>query len=67
MTKKFTPRLVDVGTHHLCPGCGEPIAIRSVVEAVDELGLREGDAAAHASRPTARDWVWAGRPCSRVC
>lgn len=34
----FTPRLVDVGAHHLCPGCGEPIAIRSVVETVDELG-----------------------------
>jgi 2-oxoglutarate ferredoxin oxidoreductase subunit beta len=34
----FTPALVDVGEHHLCPGCGEPIAIRSVVEAVEELG-----------------------------
>jgi 2-oxoglutarate/2-oxoacid ferredoxin oxidoreductase subunit beta len=33
----FTPRLIDVGAHHLCPGCGEPIAMRSVLEAVDEL------------------------------
>jgi 2-oxoglutarate/2-oxoacid ferredoxin oxidoreductase subunit beta len=35
----FTPALLDVGTHHLCPGCGEPIAIRSVVEAISELEL----------------------------
>ena len=34
----FTPALIDVGTHHLCPGCGEPIAMRSIVEAVAELG-----------------------------
>jgi 2-oxoglutarate ferredoxin oxidoreductase subunit beta len=34
----FTPSLVDVGTHHLCPGCGEPIAIRSAVEAIEDLG-----------------------------
>jgi 2-oxoglutarate/2-oxoacid ferredoxin oxidoreductase subunit beta len=34
----FTPTLVDVGAHNLCPGCGEPIAIRSLVEAIDELG-----------------------------
>ena len=35
----FTPTLIDVGEHHLCPGCGEPIAMRSAVEAVEELGL----------------------------
>ncbi|MDI2131188.1 thiamine pyrophosphate-dependent enzyme [Yinghuangia seranimata] len=34
----FTPALIDVGAHHLCPGCGEPIAMRSMVEQVDELG-----------------------------
>jgi 2-oxoglutarate ferredoxin oxidoreductase subunit beta len=33
----FTPELVDVGAHHLCPGCGEPIAIRSAVECITEL------------------------------
>lgn len=33
----FTPALIDVGAHHLCPGCGEPIAMRSIVEAVAEL------------------------------
>lgn len=35
----FTPQLIEVGTHQLCPGCGEPIAIRSVVEIVAELNL----------------------------
>src|SRR2546421_13025014 len=34
----FTPDLIDVGAHHLCPGCGEPIAMRSIVEAVAEAG-----------------------------
>jgi 2-oxoglutarate ferredoxin oxidoreductase subunit beta len=34
----FTPDLIDVGAHHLCPGCGEPIAMRSIVEAVAERG-----------------------------
>jgi len=35
----FTPDLIDVGAHHLCPGCGEPVAMRSILEAVTELGL----------------------------
>jgi 2-oxoglutarate ferredoxin oxidoreductase subunit beta len=35
----FTPELIDVGAHHLCPGCGEPIAMRCALEAVAELGL----------------------------
>ncbi len=34
----FTPTLIDVGTHHLCPGCGEPIAMRSALEMIEELG-----------------------------
>jgi 2-oxoglutarate ferredoxin oxidoreductase subunit beta len=34
----FTPDLIDVGEHHLCPGCGEPVAIRSMVEMVSEAG-----------------------------
>ena len=37
----FTPALVDVGAHHLCPGCGEPIAVRSLVEAIEELSLAQ--------------------------
>jgi len=35
----FTPSLIDVGAHHLCPGCGEPVAMRSALEALAELGL----------------------------
>ena len=35
----FTPSLIDVGAHHLCPGCGEPVAVRSAVEALADLGL----------------------------
>ncbi len=35
----FTPDLVDVGAHHLCPGCGEPVAIRAAMEAVADAGL----------------------------
>lgn len=38
---EFTPELIDVGEHHLCPGCGEPIAMRSVLEAIAELGLTQ--------------------------
>ncbi len=35
----FTPSLIDVGSHQLCPGCGEPIAVRSAVEVIEELGV----------------------------
>ena len=35
----FAPTLMLPGAHKLCAGCGEPAAIRSVVEMVDELGL----------------------------
>jgi 2-oxoglutarate ferredoxin oxidoreductase subunit beta len=34
----FTPTLLDVGEHSLCPGCGEPIAMRAVLEAIEEIG-----------------------------
>jgi len=37
----FTPSLVDVGEHHLCPGCGEPIAIRAVMDALTLLDLAD--------------------------
>ena len=37
LVEDFTPSLVETGAHHLCPGCGEPIAIRSVMEAIEEL------------------------------
>jgi 2-oxoglutarate/2-oxoacid ferredoxin oxidoreductase subunit beta len=35
----FKPELVHVAEHHLCPGCGEPVAIRSIVEVVAALEL----------------------------
>ena len=35
----FTPPLMLPGEHHMCPGCGEPAAIRSAAEMLDELGL----------------------------
>jgi len=41
----FTPDLIDVGEHHLCPGCGEPIAIRSMVEMVSEASLADATVA----------------------
>jgi len=31
----FTPSLIIPGEHELCPGCGEPAAIRSAVEIID--------------------------------
>ena len=35
----FAPPLILPGAHKLCAGCGEPAAMRSVVEMIDELGL----------------------------
>jgi 2-oxoglutarate ferredoxin oxidoreductase subunit beta len=35
----FAPSLILPGEHSLCPGCGEPIAIRSAVEMIEELDL----------------------------
>lgn len=37
----FTPALITQANHHLCPGCGEPIAIRAAMEAVEDLELAE--------------------------
>jgi 2-oxoglutarate/2-oxoacid ferredoxin oxidoreductase subunit beta len=41
LVSDFTPELIDVGAHQLCPGCGEPIAMRAALEAVSELGLTQ--------------------------
>src|SRR5262245_12694932 len=27
--------------HHMCPGCGEPIATRLIGQAIDELGIED--------------------------
>lgn len=37
----FTPSLIISGEHQLCPGCGEPIAMRSLVEMVAEMELTQ--------------------------
>src|SRR5438309_5800323 len=37
----FTPTLLDVGEHNLCPGCGEPIAMRAVLEAIEAIGATQ--------------------------
>jgi 2-oxoglutarate ferredoxin oxidoreductase subunit beta len=37
----FRPRLLLHEDHDLCPGCGEPVAIRTLLDVVDELGCAE--------------------------
>jgi 2-oxoglutarate ferredoxin oxidoreductase subunit beta len=34
-----TPSLLQTGEHDLCPGCGEPVAIRILLETIAELDL----------------------------
>lgn len=34
-----TPELLLTQQHHMCPGCGEPLALRGYLEAITELGL----------------------------
>lgn len=36
----FKPELIQTGEHELCPGCGHPIAWRTVLDSVAELGLK---------------------------
>lgn len=36
------PRLLQSTEHSLCPGCGEPIALRALLEAIDEAGVADG-------------------------
>ncbi|MBI3744892.1 MAG: hypothetical protein HY261_11500 [Chloroflexi bacterium] len=35
------PAGANFQTHHMCPGCGEPMAYRMIAEVMDEMGLRE--------------------------
>jgi 2-oxoglutarate ferredoxin oxidoreductase subunit beta len=42
MQKVFDkPELLLRSEHSLCPGCGEPVALRILLEAIEEMGLRE--------------------------
>lgn len=36
---KQKPDLLLTETHHMCPGCGEPLALRGYLEAIEEMGL----------------------------
>ena len=36
-----TPHLLQTGEHDLCPGCGEPVALRILLETVADLGLTD--------------------------
>jgi 2-oxoglutarate ferredoxin oxidoreductase subunit beta len=38
---KAKPDLLLTQQHHMCPGCGEPLALRGYLEAIDELGLAQ--------------------------
>jgi 2-oxoglutarate/2-oxoacid ferredoxin oxidoreductase subunit beta len=35
------PDLLLSGQHSLCPGCGEPLALRTILEAIRDLGCRD--------------------------
>jgi 2-oxoglutarate ferredoxin oxidoreductase subunit beta len=35
----LTPELLLTGEHHLCPGCGEPLALRCLLDTITELGV----------------------------
>ena len=35
------PELLLTQEHHMCPGCGEPLALRGYLEAISELGLAD--------------------------
>ena len=38
---EFAPDLLQSTEHHLCPGCGHPVAWRLLVEVLAELELVE--------------------------
>ncbi len=37
----FKPDLLLTQEHHLCPGCGEPLALRILLETLQELGVAQ--------------------------
>jgi 2-oxoglutarate ferredoxin oxidoreductase subunit beta len=37
-TGSFQPALTLMGEHDLCPGCGEPLALRQILDTIDGLG-----------------------------
>ncbi|MEX2256205.1 MAG: hypothetical protein WEC34_12260, partial [Acidimicrobiia bacterium] len=39
MVEAHKPELLLTEDHSLCPGCGEPLAVRVFLEAISELGM----------------------------
>ena len=37
----FEPALALTGEHDLCPGCGEPVALRQILDSIEALGLSQ--------------------------
>jgi 2-oxoglutarate ferredoxin oxidoreductase subunit beta len=35
----LTPDLLLTGEHHLCPGCGEPLALRCLLDTITDLDI----------------------------
>ena len=38
---EYKPDLLLTPEHHLCPGCGEPLAVRILLETIQELGVAD--------------------------
>jgi 2-oxoglutarate ferredoxin oxidoreductase subunit beta len=36
-----SPDLLLSASHHLCPGCGEPLAVRALLESIEALGAQQ--------------------------
>ncbi|MFP8875803.1 MAG: hypothetical protein VCB99_02575, partial [Myxococcota bacterium] len=36
-TGSFQPALTLAGEHDLCPGCGEPVALRQILDSIESL------------------------------
>ena len=54
-SSRSKPDLLLTQEHHMCPGCGEPLAVRQFLETIEELGLgRARDRASPASAATRR-------------
>src|SRR2546429_9632342 len=39
--EELKPTLLLTQEHHMCPGCGEPLAVRQFLETIDELGVAQ--------------------------
>src|SRR2546423_2322944 len=37
--EELKPDLLLTQEHHMCPGCGEPLAVRQFLETIEELGV----------------------------